>query len=257
MLRAAAELLPDDSAAEVCRFAWSEFKNGSRHWLVARIAAQSAYRVPGLLHDDWDAVLRLSAHEPIEGPFWWELPIEVGRRWIQEARAASTSAAGLPGLPLEMSGVVEFQGAARDLSGSRDEPWAAIGREGLSGLELGSGRAAWRAWTPPPFQCAAPALAAGRIHKGRAPPPASTSHLEEWERAGNGAYGRSPGRAMWNMQLPDAALAGTGAGVDRSVHPLEGDARHMSGLPRQRRVWLVPRRSRVFPPRYTGPSQRP
>jgi len=53
MLRAAAELLPDDSAAEVCRFAWSEFKNGSRHWLVAEIAAQAAYRVPGLLHDDW------------------------------------------------------------------------------------------------------------------------------------------------------------------------------------------------------------
>ncbi|HIE4291472.1 hypothetical protein [Stenotrophomonas maltophilia] len=141
MLRAAAELLPDDSAAEVCRFAWSEFKNGSRHWLVAEIAAQAAYRVPGLLHDDWDAVLRLSAQEPVEGPFWWELPIEVGRRWIQEARGASASAAGLPGLPLEMSGVVEFQDAARDLSGSRDGPWAAIGREGLSGLELGSGRA--------------------------------------------------------------------------------------------------------------------
>lgn len=63
MLMAAAELLPDESVAEVCRFAWGEFKSGSRHWLAARIAAQAAYRLPGLLHDDWDAVLRLSAHE--------------------------------------------------------------------------------------------------------------------------------------------------------------------------------------------------
>lgn len=141
MLMAAAELLPDESVAEVCRFAWAEFKSGSRHWLAARIAAQAAYRLPELLHDDWDAVLRLSAHEPIEGPFWRELPIEVGRRWIQEARGPSSSDAGLPGLPLEMSGVVEFQDAVRDPSGSRDEPWATIGREGLSGLELGSGRA--------------------------------------------------------------------------------------------------------------------
>ncbi len=141
MLRAAAELLPDNSATEVCRFAWSEFKSGNSHWLAAEIAAQAAYRVPGLLHDDWDAVLRLSAHEPVEGPFWRELPIEVGRRWIQEARGASSSVAGLLGLPLEMSGVVEFQDAVCDLSGSRDEPWATIGREGLSGLEVGSGRA--------------------------------------------------------------------------------------------------------------------
>ena len=104
MLRAAAELLPDNSATEVCRFAWSEFKSGNSHWLAAEIAAQAAYRVPGLLHDDWDAVLRLSAHEPVEGPFWRELPIEVGRRWIQEARGASSSVAGLLGLPFEMSG---------------------------------------------------------------------------------------------------------------------------------------------------------
>ncbi|WP_236512120.1 hypothetical protein [Stenotrophomonas sp. PA-6-5C] len=141
MLRAAAELLPDDRATEVCRFAWIEFKSGNNHWLAAEIAAQAAYRSPGLLHDDWDAVLRLSAHEPIEGPFWRELPIEVGRRWIQEARGASSSAAGLPGMPLEMSGVVEFQDAVRDLHGSRNDPWATIGREGLSGLEAGSGRA--------------------------------------------------------------------------------------------------------------------
>ena len=107
----------------------------------AEIAAQAAYRSPGLLHDDWDAVLRLSAHEPIEGPFWRELPIEVGRRWIQEARGASSSAAGLPGLPLATSGVVEFQDAVRDPFGSRDEPWATKRREGLSGLEVGSGRA--------------------------------------------------------------------------------------------------------------------
>lgn len=141
MLMAAAELLPDESVADVCRFAWGEFKSGSRHWLATRIAAQAAYRLPGLLHDDWDAVLRLSAHEPIEGPFWRELPIEVGRRWIQEARGPSSSDAGLPGLPLEMSGIVEFQDAVCDPSGSRDEPWATIGRGGLSGLELGSGRA--------------------------------------------------------------------------------------------------------------------
>lgn len=141
MLRAAAELLPDDRATEVCRFAWIEFKSGNNHWLAAEIAAQAAYRSPGLLHDDWDAALRLSAHEPIEGPFWRELPIEVGRRWIQEARGASSSAAGLPGMPLEMSGVVEFQDAVRDLRGSRNDPWATIGREGLSGLEAGSGRA--------------------------------------------------------------------------------------------------------------------
>lgn len=86
MLVAAAELLPDEDACEVYRFAWDRFKAGGSHWLVAEVCMQAARSAPELLRDDWDAVLRLSESEEIGGLVWRHLPAETGYCWIREAK---------------------------------------------------------------------------------------------------------------------------------------------------------------------------
>ena len=88
MLRAAAELLPDECAPEVYRLAWERFKTGDSNWLVAEISLQAARSARAMLHDDWEAALRLSGLEELGGLFWHDLPEVMGHRWIQQAGTA-------------------------------------------------------------------------------------------------------------------------------------------------------------------------
>ncbi|MDN8644748.1 hypothetical protein Q0S19_09760 [Stenotrophomonas indicatrix] len=141
MLVAASELLPDEDACEVYRFAWSSFKAGSSHGLVSEICLQAARSAPGLLRDDWDAVLRLSESEEIGGLVWQHLPAETGYRWIREAKTKPPLAQWPTRNALKASGIAELQLAANELGGPLDEPWGTVELEARAGKESRTGRA--------------------------------------------------------------------------------------------------------------------
>ena len=135
------ELLPDECAQDVYRFAWEKFKAGDGQPLVSMICSQAARSAPELLHDDWDAVLRLSEVEQMGSLFWRDLPHETGSRCLESARGASAAVQRVTRDALEAAGIAELQTAACMLDGVREEPWLTIGVEAGSGNERGTGRA--------------------------------------------------------------------------------------------------------------------
>jgi len=141
MLRAAVELLPDECAAEVYRLAWERFKAGDSNWLVAEISLQAARSAPAMLHDDWEAALRLSELAELGGLFWHDLPEGMGHRWIQQAGTAPVAVQRVTRNALQASGIAELQVAASELGEPSAEPWGTIGLEVKSGREIRTGRA--------------------------------------------------------------------------------------------------------------------